>query len=232
MTMDLSEPRRESNSSNDAVVVSAEKFMVSSSHGRDYMSSDLELDSVPSSGTKPRIVEFSPTRRYAMDRRSLKWQELAGRSGRRGSSAVSSVMSSITFNDFDDSIFDSCYGSQRWNLDDTIQPSIDEESRFDSDKVPGKNNNDIPVCPSRRDSLSSGKVSISLRRMRSINRPGKPKGGPPSMPWRRLSSKRLDSKPECPGRQDSLSTLPTDESGTLLSPSSGLVRSSGRRSLC
>lgn len=226
-------------------IVIASDHAVTNGHGS---SSEFELDSLDDGESELPVshvhVEFSPKRRLDVNnRRSMKWQELAGRSGRRGSSNMSSLVSSITFSDFDDDSFFNSYSSRRWNLDECLETPLEEEEPFNDcngiNKAPCSN--DVPICPTRRDSLSSGKISSSLRRLRDLSGvPVKSNSSerPPNMPWRKQSVKRLDCNPVKPGRQESISTLVAKEEGTVAPSDDGssvhtpcLVRSSGKRAL-
>lgn len=170
---------------------------------------------------RPKYVEL---RRKSVDRRSLLLQDLHGPSGRRGSSSISSVASSITLSDFDE--IPSC-GSMRWKVDYNLTvPQEEEENGLDDNSIPAKrdsNSMSLPTCPTRRVSInsieSSDTIIVSLSHLPSIQNKRACSKSPPTMPWRKSSARRLDidrkplldCKPVKPGRQVSVSTTTQNE---------------------
>lgn len=191
-------------------------------------------------GRPARFVEF----RKSVDRRSLLLQDIFGSSGRRGSSTMSSIVSSITLTDFDQDSFLQSFGSMRWQLDETLMaPQEDDEEGFD-DSYPTKrdsNSTALPSCPTRRESIESEKISIGSRHLTDFPEKRTSSERAPAMPWRKSSVQRLnvdcapvfDCKPVKPGRQVSVSTQEEgamkDDSNRLPVPC--LTRALGRRSL-
>lgn len=153
------------------------------------------------------------------DRRSMMLKDIFGNS-RRGSSNVSS----ITLTDFDEESFYHTSGSMRWKMDgcfdehDELQEGSDEGEPV-SPRTSGVMS--APVCPSRRSSIDSEKISLrssqawgmDIPAKRDSNTTNSSSARPPMMPWRKVSMPKIDCKPEMPGRQTSVSTTLDDESG-------------------
>lgn len=98
-------------------------------------------------------------RRQSVSRSSLRWPDLAAL--RRRSSALSSLLSSLTLTDFGDSFYND-YSSQanlcRWDEDD-----VESSTEFDKEEPTCSCTSPCdhkPICPDRRDSMSTGKITL------------------------------------------------------------------------
>jgi hypothetical protein len=122
------------------------------------------------------------------------------------SSAFGSIFSSITLSDFDDdSFFQDWSGSRRGKLDEC--PEEEEKECCEEDT---KTTNSRPLM--KRDSIDSGKISVSARRLRDLpmwRSTGSER--PPMMPFRKESLQSLvDCKPARPCRHESIPKLTTE----------------------
>ena len=129
-------------------------------------------------------------------RQSLHWNDLFG--ARRLSSQLSSLVSSLTLTDYGESFFND-YGSQadlfRW----------DEEC--DCNKEEGACACSPPVCPMRRDSMSTGKISSNkLGPAKDIAVLDRHKECAKDISFK-LDSSANDQHPIKPGRRESAATV-------------------------
>ena len=196
---------------------------------------------------------------HRLSRRSITLGDVF--SHRRGSCI--SMVSSITMSNFEDSFFTD-HGSQEWDLHDTLETTAEE----DEEQIMGCSDQSVlasldqkPICPSRRDSSSTGESSVSLKphddvvehRRREADYIEHPyhtqrtrRELPPVKPGRKGSGAcPLDFIPVRPGRHESVSTfhaldLPESEqladqetttSTTTTTPSPCFVRSERMRLL-
>lgn len=161
-----------------------------------------ESDSAPISSVK--------VRRQSASRQSFNWRDLMAQ--RRRSSNMSSLISSLTLTDFGDSFFND-YGSQRdlcrWDEDlDGVECEDADDTCTKGGDLPCSCTacDYTPICPSRRDSMSTKKISSrNLGRIAQDIPFCRDEKGEELVQKKQCST--ADHHPIKPGRRESVATI-------------------------
>lgn len=180
--------------------------------GRQKTPPRFRLDGEASAESDSAPIPSVKVRRQSASRQSINWRDIMAQ--RRRSSNMSSLLSSLTLTDFGDSFFND-YGSQRdlcrWDEDldggECGDANDTEKCTKGGDRPCSCAACDYtPICPSRRDSMSTGKISAShLGRIAQDIPFGRYEKGEDLVPKKQCSA--TDQHPIKPGRRESVATI-------------------------